>query len=81
MTWTDDRARELFTSAKDRTQAHENRIASVKELGMLASTGSEDAAWALSELTRVNESSYDVKKEAANELAHAREARRTRRVR
>ena len=81
MTWTDDRAHELFTSARDRTRAHETRIASVRELGMLASTGSEDAAWALGELTRVNESSYDVKKEAVNALAHAQEARRTRRVR
>lgn len=81
MTWIDDRARELFTGAKDRTQPHESRLAFVKELGSLASTGSEDAAWALGELTRHHDSSYDVKKEATNELAHAQEARRRGRIR
>jgi hypothetical protein len=77
----DDRARELYSAARDRTQQHESRIAFVRELGQLASTGSEDAAWALGELTRHQESSYDVKKEAAHELAHAQEARRMKRAR
>jgi len=62
--------------AKDRTVPPAGRITAVKVLGELACNGSDDAAWAITELMRHQESSFEVKREAGSQFAHVNEVRK-----
>lgn len=79
MMWKDEQARSLYMDAKDRTIPPQGRINAVKELGTLACNGSDDAAWAISELMRHQESSFEVKREAGSQMIHVNETKRGRR--
>jgi hypothetical protein len=75
--WEDERSKELYLAAKDRTISHEARLSSVRELGTLSCGGCRDAIWALGELVRHQETTYEVKREAKAELARAETAQRS----
>lgn len=76
MMWKDEQARSLYVVAKDRTLSPGGRVTAVRDLGALACDGSGDAAWAIAELMRHQESSFEVKREAGSQLARVNEARK-----
>ena len=76
--WKDEGARSLYMAARDRSQSSTSRLEATKSLGALACNGSEDAAWALKELYRHQETTYEVKRAAETELVRAEEQKKHR---